>query len=141
VNLMRRVLGAEMVPTVVHSLPGRVRLRIPALTRIPPEHHPAVEARLHGARLPVGLVELQVRVLSGSVLVRYDPDDHDESTVVAWVEAVVQAVRAEIDGLLELAPERRATAAEALRRRLEQRLALGRPLTPELLEVEHVRPA
>jgi hypothetical protein len=130
-----------MVPSVVHRMQGRVRLRLPVLTRIPSAYRYDVQARLDRASLPDGVYDLKANLISGSLLIRYDPGRLDESSVLGWVEAVVQALRRVVRRLFDLPPEHRKAAANRLRRRVEEALDHGLPLGPELLEVSHVRPA
>jgi len=140
-TIARWVLDAEMKPRVVHRLPGRVRLRLPALTRIPDVHRLVVAQCLQRACLPEGLHTLRADLLTGSMLIRYDPERLDEQAVLTWVETLARAVESQMGRLLELPPERRATAADVLRQTVEQALDRGVPLGPGIVGRQRVRPA
>lgn len=69
---------------VVHSLPGRVRLRSSRF-RGDPAHGTRVADILAGMD---GIEEVQVRPLTGSLLCTYDPGCISEQLIVAAVDAV-----------------------------------------------------
>ena len=137
----RRLFSGELRPAIVHSLAGRLRIQLPVLRRIPARHRPVLEARLRRARLPVGVDRIQANLTTASILVRYDPSRLDEAQVLAWLDSLARTARHALNGLLDIAPERRAGAAAILGRHVEAALDAGVPLGPELLESHRDRPA
>ncbi len=72
---MSAAVAAE--PTLLHALPGRVRVHVPDLTDAAPWR---LEGRLR--RLP-GVRGAQANPLTGNVLVRFDPALTDKERVLA----------------------------------------------------------
>jgi hypothetical protein len=76
-------------PTVVHRLPGRLRIHIPALTRLANGQCsglPGIWRELLGS-LP-GIQVTEVNLPTGNVLIRYDPARQSEAEVLAFLRAV-----------------------------------------------------
>jgi cation-transporting ATPase I len=68
-------LASELEPSLVHALPGRIRLHLPAWSG---QRLQMIEARLQ--RLP-GVRRAQANALTGNVLIYYDPARTDEKTL------------------------------------------------------------
>ena len=78
-----------MRPTIVHRLPGRLRIHIPALARLANGKRtglPAIWRELL-AGLP-GIQVAEVNLPTGNVLIRYDPAGQSEADVLAFLRAV-----------------------------------------------------
>jgi hypothetical protein len=80
-------------PRVVHSLPGRLRLRIPALKRLPEDAAHAEE--LLGRLLLVadGVNDVKMEHHTGSVVVVYDDGATSDEDIVAYLSGVMALVR------------------------------------------------
>jgi len=74
-----------MRPTVIHRMPGRLRLHIPALSRLA-IGPPGVWRDLL-ASVP-DIVVAEVNPPTGNVLIRYDPARQSEAEVLAFLRAV-----------------------------------------------------
>jgi hypothetical protein len=72
-------------PTVVHRMPGRLRLHIPALTLLP-DGKPGVWRDLLASVPDIEVAE--VNLPTGNVLIRYDPARQSEAEVLAFLRAV-----------------------------------------------------
>lgn len=92
-NFMLRV---ALRPKVVHSLPGRVRIHILALQRIPEEmaEHAAEIVRILTETHP-HVNDIEVNLPTGNILVHYDVEQASEQQVVGFVERVLDVIRAE----------------------------------------------
>lgn len=64
---------------LVHSIPGRLRVKLPGLKRNEQE---AAQVRAFLARFE-GVLAYQVTTLTGSVIIRYDPTLTNASTILA----------------------------------------------------------
>ena len=72
-------------PKVLHSLPGRVRIHVPALRHIPVDSKDRFAAPLaHLIALPEGIDNVEISFQTGNLLIRYDPDKITENEIVAW---------------------------------------------------------
>ena len=82
---------ASMQFSVVHRLPGRLRLSIPKLQLVPSAYHPYVadtETLLAG--LP-GMQIVTINCGAASALIRYEPRAVSETLVLHWVERLITA--------------------------------------------------
>lgn len=77
---------------VAHRLPGRLRVRLPALRHSTEEAQQLIDELV---RLE-GVSQAQARLSTGSVLVHYDPDDVDEAEVIAHLTDAARAVAARV---------------------------------------------
>ena len=101
-------------PQVVHRLPGRLRLRIPALRQIDPAQREwaSLWDNLLGGTAGIGSVE--VNLTTGSVLIRYDPEALTEAELLAFLRAVNRIVLQHWNRLAALPPAELPGAVRAL---------------------------
>jgi hypothetical protein len=119
-------------PRVVHRLPGRLRVRIPALKRLARGCRPAElswrELRLGPHRIP----EIAVNLTTGSLLIRYRPEELTEAELLGFLRAVSRLALGHWNRFRGLPKERRAVAlqrlAQAVGRATRPRLALEEDL-------------
>jgi copper chaperone CopZ len=81
----RPVLSFRGIIETVHLLPGRVRYRIPLLL-----HNPEVQAEIE-SRIPSieGITGVEASTVSGSVLVRFDPQRIDYAVILTALAKVL----------------------------------------------------
>ena len=127
-------LRREIEPRVVHRLPGRLRLAIPALRRVPESARASVLGHLGAAALPGGVSRIEVNLISASVLVNYEPTQCTEEAVLAWVRSIAESICHTVKDLSRLPENERAQAAAAVLRRVEASAQRGEVLGPDLLE-------
>jgi hypothetical protein len=131
---------AERHPRIihlVHSVPGRARLRLTWLHEFPDDAAPLAE---HLARLDES-IEVRVRPWTGSVLCSYDPERLNEERIVAAVRRHTRVAivlrpgesHPEAPGPLRRAPR---TATSTIRRAMTDAF---RGLNQEVLEVTEGR--
>ena len=80
-------------PRVEHSLPGRLRLRIPALKRIPEDWGGASVLLERLFRVPDGVGYVKVDLRSGSVLIGYDQNRTTQDDILAFLGGVTALLR------------------------------------------------
>jgi hypothetical protein len=105
--------GWLLRPQIVHRLPGRLRLRVPALRQIDQAQREwaFVWRDLLGGTEEIESVE--VNPTTGSVLIRYDPDRLTEAELLAFLRGVNRLVLRHWTRLAALPP---AELSEALQR-------------------------
>jgi copper chaperone CopZ len=85
---------------VVHSLPGRVRLKLPGLSRFKNDIKDQDESKLIPYKLK-GIQKVEVSVLTSKVLITYDENQVTESEIVNWMsrlrEILIQKLMAGTD--------------------------------------------
>jgi hypothetical protein len=70
---------------IVHYIPGRLRIHIPLLKRLPPEwlsYRPLLTKLI---RLEKGLIDVELSIETGRALVHYDPRCIDDKKVLEWL--------------------------------------------------------
>ena len=119
-----RLLRAE----VVHRLPGRLRLRIPALRMV---NGAQEDWAFLWRGLPEdvdGIEAVEVNLTSGSVLIRYCPEQLTEAELLDFLQALNRVVLRHWDRLAASPPAERAAAirqlARAIRASIRRRLVL-----------------
>lgn len=98
------LLRHELKPRVVHRLPGRVRLHLPALKRLPPLKGDVTTTIEDYLALPDGIEAVSVDTRSGSVLIRYQTSEINESNVLDRVRSLSDRVRKQWSRLKHLDP-------------------------------------
>ena len=128
-DLLADLRAWALRPTVVHRLPGRIRLRIPALARLQDgQRERAVVWRDLLGSLP-DLDVTEVNLTTGSVLLNYDPAQLGEPDVLAYLNAVHRVVLRHWDRLA-------ATPAERLPRVLRRVIRILRQATHHRLVLD-----
>jgi Heavy metal associated domain 2 len=92
-------------PRIVHRLPGRMRLRVPALKQI---DHAQCEWAFVWRDLLGGTAEIEtveVNLTTGSMLIRYHPDQLTETELLAFLRAVNRLALWNWDRLAATPPE------------------------------------
>jgi hypothetical protein len=78
------ILSRWFAPRIQHRLPGRVRISVPLLRRVP-DGGRALARQLEPLFLmPEGMESVQVGFLTGNLLVRFDTGALDERQVLRW---------------------------------------------------------
>ncbi len=80
---------ALLHPRVSHRLPGRLRLQIPLLRRVPEDWGDIVTLFEEVGSAPDGIHELSTDQRSGSLLVAYDPEALQEADVTTYVQSLL----------------------------------------------------
>jgi hypothetical protein len=107
-------------PKMAHQLPGRVRLHLPVLRRLPEGEGELVDlvARLLAA--PEAIRRVEPNRITGSAVVRYDADRVSAGDVLAYAEAVTRLAVANRAALAGLPRERYAEVEPKLAAWLRQ---------------------
>jgi len=111
--LVDQFRGWLLRPRIVHRLPGRLRLRLPELARL---DRAGQDWSFAWRGLFAGAPEIQsveANPTTGSVLIRYRPDELTEAELVAFLEAVNRFALRRFDRLAAVPP---AELPEAVRR-------------------------
>lgn len=70
--------------TVVHHLPGRLRLYVPLLERLSSEWRRYQSDLIDIIKLKEGIVDIELSIVSGRVLIIYDPDRMSKTQILEW---------------------------------------------------------
>jgi len=75
----------QMRPRVIHRIPGRLRLHIPALKKVEAEFQEVSNLLISDFHLPAGIKLARINYISGNIVINYDPDITDERHVLVWI--------------------------------------------------------
>ncbi len=77
---------------VMHRLPGRVRVEIPALRRIPIENRDMAQMLIKAIPEPQGVKRLETSFITGNVLLEYDHHVTTEAHLLKQIDSLVNLV-------------------------------------------------
>jgi hypothetical protein len=105
-NLFDTVVTVLLNPQVVHSLPGRLRINIPALRRVP-ENWRLEEDSVAGLvkSLP-GIHSVSLSYITGNLLIQYDQEKITEDEIIAGIQKMGRALLQKRRQLAEISPEK-----------------------------------
>jgi len=75
----------HLKPRVVHRLPGRMRVHIPALRQVSLEFQEIVDVLLTGFMYPEGIQKVTINYITGNLLILYDHQFIQEKSVLDWL--------------------------------------------------------
>jgi hypothetical protein len=75
---------------VVHRLPGRIRIHIPILERLPIGWSTYSEHTAELIKLRKGVKDVEIQPGTGSLLIHYDPDRIAEADILKWLKTLVE---------------------------------------------------
>ena len=73
---------------VVHRLPGRLRLSVPMLARVPSEWLRYKTDLIKIIKRRQGIEDLELSIVTGRVLIHYDPQQITPTRVLQWMRRV-----------------------------------------------------
>ena len=77
-------------PRVLHALPGRLRIHLPLLKRLPIENGGAVQFVARVLSVPTGITEVAPCLVTGNVLVNYDAERLTADDVLRYLRSATQ---------------------------------------------------
>ncbi|CAB1063233.1 hypothetical protein D1BOALGB6SA_8016 [Olavius sp. associated proteobacterium Delta 1] len=76
---------------IVHRLPGRIRIHIPVLEKLPEDWWIFLRPSTELIRMRKGINTAGVQPITGSLLIDYDRKEIDEADILKWLETLVAA--------------------------------------------------
>lgn len=71
---------------VVHSLPGRVRIKVNNLNSVPDKYRKYDEEISRGMKILDGIDDVSINYVLGTILISYDTNKLYEKKVLSWVK-------------------------------------------------------
>lgn len=121
-------------PSVVHRLPGRLRLRIPALTRLTDEQAEFAALWRDLLLTPAAIEAVDVNLRTGSALIRYDAARITERDLLAFLHSLNRFVVRHWERLAST-PTAQLSRVLARLQRVAKTAISRRPLLDEAVEV------
>lgn len=75
--------------SVVHRLPGRLRIHIPVLEKLPENWWVFLKPSTELIVIKNGIKTAEIQPITGSLIVEYDPKEMDEAGILKWLETLV----------------------------------------------------
>jgi len=75
----------QMRPRVIHRIPGRLRIHVPALKKVQPEYNDIVDSIFTKSHLPDGIEQTKINFITGNILVKYDLNEISEKNSLNWI--------------------------------------------------------
>ena len=83
IPLVLRLL--HLKPRVVHKIPGRLRVHIPALRHVSTEFQSIVDVLISKFSYPDGIEKVTANYITGNLLILYNKNVIQESDVLIWL--------------------------------------------------------
>ena len=74
---------------IAHRLPGRIRIYLPVLERLPEDWQMFLKPSTELIRMRKGINTAEIQPITGSLLIDYDPEEMDEAGILTWLETLV----------------------------------------------------
>ncbi len=91
---------------VVHSLPGRLRLHVPIIKKIPPEWQVEDNVFFEFFQLIPGVKNVSFSYMTANVLMVYDESVINESQILLWIRRISEVILKYSGQLKVSTPER-----------------------------------
>ena len=75
---------------VVHRLPGRIRIHIPILEKLPSGWTTFSEHTAELIKMKNGVEKVKIQPVTGSLLIHYDPEQVEETDILKWLKTLVE---------------------------------------------------
>jgi hypothetical protein len=85
IDLKKRIGNYLHGPKVIHRVPGRLRVSVPAIERIPAQFNGMANRLMDKVRFADGIKTVDLNFISGNVLIHYHVNQTDEAGVMRWL--------------------------------------------------------
>ena len=119
-------------PRVLHSLPGRVRIRIPLATRLARRHQDIVALVVDLIGVPEEIHQVEGSAVTGTLLIRYDQRRLNEKDVLAYLRTLFEIYLRNRETLDRLPADRWPRVRDGLRDAVRGGLRHRLTLDPDL---------
>ncbi len=83
---LSKILYRQVAPKVIHSIPGRVRISVPVLKKIPAHLQP--QSWEHSLIKVAGITSASCNYTSGNLLIHFDPETTSQQKILFWLNNV-----------------------------------------------------
>ena len=91
-NIKNHIIKHFIKFKVVHSIPGRLRLKVNNASKIPQEAKEYDKYVVLGLKMLDGIKDLEFNYITGSVVITYDTKKTYEEKIVKWINKVIDIV-------------------------------------------------
>lgn len=105
---------------VVHSIPGRLRLKVPTVVQVGEEFREYDKLVISAVKVLEGVEEISFNYVIGTILLTYDTKKVYEDKVLAWINKVVELIVENMDFVEKHAPNNLQYVIDTLEQKLKQ---------------------
>ena len=91
-NIKNHIIKHFIKFKVVHSIPGRLRLKVNNASKIPQEAKEYDKYVAQGIKMLDGIKDVEFNYITGSVVITYDTKKTYEEKIVKWINKVIDIV-------------------------------------------------
>ena len=91
-NIKNHIIKHFIKFKVVHSIPGRLRLKVNNASKIPQEAKEYDKYVVQGLKMLDGIKDVEFNYITGSVVITYDTKNTYEEKSVKWINKVIDIV-------------------------------------------------
>lgn len=91
-NIKNHIIKHFIKFKVVHSIPGRLRLKVNNAYKIPQEAKEYDKYVVQGLKMLDGIKDVEFNYITGSVVITYDTKKTYEEKIVKWINKVIDIV-------------------------------------------------
>lgn len=91
-NIKNHIIKHFIKFKVVHSIPGRLRLKVSNASKIPQEAKEYDKYVVQCLKMLDGINDVEFNYITGSVVINYDTKKTYESKIVKWIHKVIDIV-------------------------------------------------
>lgn len=84
-NIQKSYLAWKLRPKIIHQLPGRLRVHVPALLDVSKKFQRKADPLVKLFSLPKGIRSVQINFITGNMLIFYDIKTISEKKVFDWI--------------------------------------------------------
>jgi len=89
-DLFGWILKTTAAPKIIHSIPGRLRIKVPHLKHVPIERS-LIEKIVHEALTQAeGFQSLEISFVTSTLLIRYDQELTSEKEIVSFLQGLTE---------------------------------------------------
>ena len=91
-NIKNHIIKHFIKFKVVHSIPGRLRLKVNNASKIPQEAKEYDKYVVQGLKMLDGIKDVEFNYITGSVVITYDTKKTYEEKIVKWINKLIYIV-------------------------------------------------
>lgn len=104
-NLIKVFVNLAVNPRIIHSLPGRLRLHIPALPKIPEKWRVSEEAISELIKSIPDIKSVSLSYVTGNILIQYEQEILSEKEIIQGIQKLAAELVKKRGKLNQISPE------------------------------------